>query len=522
MDGAFYPLDSFMNEADYYAVLTKMKLAGGSIWPIPVVLDLGSINNFRTGDEILLCDEYGKPLAVMEISSVFTPDKNLEAKKIYKTVSKNHPGVNYLFYQTGKYYLGGKIIALDRVDHYDFTEYRLTPEELKDWFSKNSWKNVIGFQTRNPLHKAHYYLIKNAAVQYKSKVLIHPVVGLTKEGDIDYLTRVRCYIKMYKNHLSRISKLALIPLAMRMAGPREALWHAIIRKNYGCTHFIVGRDHAGPSKINGESFYGSYEAQNLVKQYEKEIGIKMVPFEELVYVEEDRKFIPIGQVSQNKTVRRISGSEIRRKIANNEEIPDWFSYREIIEEIRKGLEKDKRDGLTIFFTGLPCAGKSTIARILYYKLLELQDKKVVLLDGDVIRQNLSKGLGFSKEDRNENIKRLGFVANMITKMGGIAICSAVAPYQEARQVNRTLINKSGKYIQVYVSTPVSVCRKRDIKGLYRKAKLGLLKGLTGVDDPYEFPENSEIVIDTVKSNPLENSQIIIKYLKKNRYISVRK
>ncbi|OGH10663.1 MAG: adenylyltransferase [Candidatus Levybacteria bacterium RIFCSPHIGHO2_01_FULL_36_15] len=513
LNGGFSPLDGFMDEKDYKSVVSKMKLANGMLWPIPIVFDVSQSENYKIGEEIVLCDEYGKPLAILSVSSIYKPDKQKEAKFVYGTSDEYHFGVNYLINEVGNYYIGGKVQGISPIERYDFNKYRITPSQLQTWFKKNKWKKIIGFQTRNPIHKAHHAMIKKAAKDYGAKVLIHPTVGVTKDGDIDYITRVRSYIKFHRKYAKNFARLSLLPLAMRMAGPREAVLHAIIRKNYGCTHFIVGRDHAGPGKDSkGIPYYAPYDAQNLALQQEKEIGIKIVPFSEMVYVENEKKYLPQEALKKGHTIKNISGTEFRKRLLNNEQIPEWFSFPEVIEELKKGAPKQKKDGLTIFFTGLPSAGKSTIATMLYFKLLEIQDKKVTFLDGDIVRQNLSKGLSFSKEDRDINITRIGFVANEITKHGGIAVCAAVAPYKAAREKNRRLIKKNGIYIEIFVSTPLATCQKRDIKGLYKKGKMGLAKAVTGIDDPYEAPENPEIKIDTSKLRPAACVNTIIKYL----------
>jgi len=519
MNGSFYPLKGFMNEEDYTSVIDKLRLKNNQLFPIPIVLDVSNGKVFKINDEIILCDEYGKPLALMKISSVYRPDKVKEAKLVYNSVDPHHPGVNYLFNQTNDFYLGGSIIQLGDVERFDFNDYRQTPTELKKWFLKNKWTKIIGFQTRNPIHKAHYWLIKNAAKNIGAKVLVHPVVGVTKEGDIDYITRVRCYTELYEEHLKKFAKLSLLPLAMRMAGPREALLHMIIRKNYGCTHFIVGRNHADPGNDkNGKPYFQPYEAQELAKKYEKEIGIIVVPFKELVYDEKKKKYLPFDEIKGSKYIKKISGTEFRRLISTNKKIPSWFSFPEVLTEIRRGIKREAKEGLTIFFTGLPSSGKSTISRILYFRLLEMINKKITLLDGDIVRQNLSKGLGFSRDDRIANIKRIGFVASEITKHQGIAICSAIAPNEEARTYNRRLISSYGHYLEVYISTPFEICKERDVKGLYKKAELGLIKGFTGVDDEYEIPNHPEITIDTTGYSPIECVDIIVKYLKKHKLI----
>lgn len=522
LNGAFSPLEGFMDEETYMSVVENMKLPTNKVWPIPVIFDTDTPELFKKNNEVVLSDEYGKPIAIFKISDIYKPDKNKEAMKVYGTKNQDHYGVHYLFNTTRNYYVGGKVEELNTIDRFDFKEYRHTPKILKKWFQDNNWKRIIGFQTRNPLHKVHHALLLEAAQQYKGNILLHPSVGLTKYDDIDHITRTRSYIKFYKNYLGNKAKLSLLPLAMRMAGPKEAVWHAIIRKNYGCTHFIIGRDHAGPKDLKGKSFYGPYDAQELVKQYANDIGIVPVPFKEYVYVPQEKKYIQISQLQKHHTPLSISGSELRRKLLSGESIPDWFSFPDILDEIKRGFLRNKRDGITIFFTGLPCSGKSTIAQLLYFRLLEIQDKKISYLDGDLVRHNLSKGLGFSKEDRNINIERIGFVASEITKHSGIAICAAIAPYKKARDENRRRILQIGTYIEVYISTPLALCKKRDVKGLYKKALAGKLKGMTGIDDIYEPPINPEITLDTSKLTKKQCVEIIVKYLEKNRLIIVNK
>lgn len=521
LNGGFSPLKGFMDEINYTSVVEEMKLVDGTIWPIPVVLDVAREEMYKVGSEIVLCDEYGKPVAIMTIASVYAPDKQKEALLVYGTVDKSHFGVRFLFDKVEKYYIGGAVVGINRIERYDFASFRHTPYELRTLFDSNNDKSIIGFQTRNPLHKAHYIMMKSAAEKYHARILLHPSVGMTKDGDIDYVVRTNCYIKLHKHYMSQFSYLSLLPLAMRMAGPREALWHAIIRKNYGCTHFIVGRDHAGPgSDSSGKPFYGKYEAQDLVKKHATEIGIEPIFYEEIVYVEDSKKFIPYNQVEPIHKVVDLSGTELRNKLMNNEIIPEWFSFPEVIAELRAGLHRQKKDGLTVFLTGLPSAGKSTIARYLYSLLHEAQEKTVTLLDGDIVRQNLSQGLGYSREDRIMNIRRIGFVASEITKHHGIAICAAIAPYEEARKDVRRMVSEHGTYIEVYISTPLSICQQRDVKGLYRKAAAGKLKNMTGTEDPYEIPENPDIVIDTQNREPFLCAADIVEYLKQRAILSL--
>lgn len=521
LNGGFAPLTGFMDRETYESVVEDMRLPNGELWPMPIVFDVPSDSIYSKGDELVLCDRFGYPLAIMTVTSVFTPDKKREAEKVYGTKDTDHFGVKYIQSMMGDVYLGGPVERISNLRTNDFKELRHTPAELKQWFKENKWDKVVAFQTRNPLHRAHAAMIERAAVENDAKALLHPVVGMTKEGDIDYVTRVRAYKRLVDGPMKDTAKLSLLPLAMRMAGPREALWHALIRKNYGATHFIVGRDHAGPGKDKkGVPFYGDFDAQDLVKEHEKEAGINLVPFEFMVYVEEKDAYVPLSQVDKKDTVKNISGTELREMLRKGEAIPSWFSFPEVVEELQRGARQNAV-GFTVFFTGLSGAGKSTIAELLYSRLIDEYERTVTFLDGDVVRDNLSKGLTHSKEDRDTNVKRIGFVAREVTKHGGIALCSAIAPYEEARKENREQISEVGEYIEVFVATPLEECKKRDTKGLYKKAEQGLIKNFTGISDPYEEPTDAEIDIDT-SDRPVEESvQIIIDYLHEHGFLAKR-
>ncbi|MFH1047133.1 MAG: bifunctional sulfate adenylyltransferase/adenylylsulfate kinase [Patescibacteria group bacterium] len=509
LDDSFAPLKGYLDEADYRSVVESMRLADGTLWPIPVALDVRADCNIEPGEEILLCDKYGNPLAVLNVSSIYYADKQREAEQVYRTADQRHPGVWRLFNDVGNRYLGGRLTEVVLSERRrSFADLRHSPAELKDWFKANGWEKIIGFQTRNPIHRAHYELMRRGAEEHGAKILIHPTVGETKPGDIDAVTRVRCYRKVADSHMSDFAKLSLLPLAMRMAGPREALWHAIIRKNYGCTHFIVGRNHADP----GLDFYGPYDAQELVKKHEAEIGISVIPMAEIAYVPSEKKYFYEHELEPHHEPAKISGTELRRMIREGEEVPEWLSFPEIVAELRLAVQLERQRGVTIFLTGLSSSGKSTVAKILRDQLTEMQPRAITLLDGDVVRENLSKGLGFSREDRDTNILRIGFVASEITRHGGICICAAIAPYAAARSKNRELISRNGTYIEVLVDTPVEVCKERDVKGLYRKAELGQLKNFTGVDDPFERSADAEIRLDTVHFSPEQCAQQVIGYL----------
>ena len=520
-NSAFAPLTGFMNKSDYQSVLNNMRLVSGEIWPMPIMLDISEqlAESIKTEKTLLLCDEEGTPLAELNIGDIWLPNKHEEALKVFGTDDCLHAGINYLLNHTQPYYLSGEIKVLKNIEHFDYANLYYSPSQLKHYFKTQDWTRIIGFQTRNPMHRAHVELTKRAAKLLDAHVLIHPVVGMTKPGDIDHYTRVRCYQKLLKRYPSNLAMLSLLPLAMRMGGPREALWHALIRKNYGCTHFIIGRDHAGPGNDqNGKAFYDPYAAQELVRQYENEIGITMVPFQEMVFIKEIAQYKPIDEVKNNETPLRISGTEFRNSLRNNKEIPEWFSYPEIIDELRKTIPPPNKQGITIFFTGLSGAGKSTLAKALQARLLAMIDRPVSLLDGDLVRNHLSSELGFSKEHRDLNIKRIGYVASEITKHHGIVLCAPIAPYSRTRDSVRTMVSKHGLFIEIHVSTSLEACEKRDTKGLYKQARLGHLKGFTGIDDPYEIPAHPELTLDTENHSVSELINVIIEYLQEKECI----
>jgi sulfate adenylyltransferase len=396
--------------------------------------------------------------------------------------------------------------------HYDFKLMRDSPSELRGRFRKLGWRKVVAFQTRNPMHRAHQELTIRAARETEANLLLHPVVGLTRPGDIDHYTRVRCYEHMLKHYPEQTTTLSLLNLAMRMAGPREALWHGIIRKNFGCTHLIVGRDHAGPgTAANGDAFYEPYAAQQLLQAHEEELEVTVVPFKEMVYVEEKAQFVPENEITPGMTASRLSGTEFRRRLREGLTIPEWYSYPEIIAELRATHPPKHRQGFTVFFTGLSGSGKSTIANALLVKLLEQGSRRVTLLDGDVVRKHLSSELGFSREHRDMNILRIGYVASEITKYGGVAVCAPIAPYAATRRQVREMIEAVGGFVEIHVATPLEVCEKRDRKGLYALARAGKIKEFTGISDPYEVPENPEMEIDTRNLSPdLAAHRILVK------------
>jgi sulfate adenylyltransferase len=499
MNGGFHPLKGFMTEADYDGVVDGMRLASGALWPIPVTLDVSEAfaATVEPGQDIALRDPEGVILAILSVTDRWTPDKHREAAKVFGADDIAHPAVNYLHHKAGPVYLGGPITGIQPPVHYDFKARRDTPNELRAYFRKLGWRRIVAFQTRNPLHRAHQELTFRAAKEAQANLLIHPVVGMTKPGDIDHFTRVRCYEAVLDHYPAATTTMSLLNLAMRMAGPREAVWHGIIRKNHGCTHMIVGRDHAGPGKNSqGKDFYGPYDAQELFKQHAAEIGIEMVDFKQMVYVQEKAQYYPVDEVPEGSTVLDISGTELRRRLQEGIEIPDWFSFPAVVDELRRTKPARHKQGFTVFFTGFSGSGKSTIANALMVKLMEMGGRPVTLLDGDVVRKNLSSELGFSKEHRDLNIRRIGFVASEITKNGGIAICAPIAPYATTRRAVREDIEQYGAFVEVHVATSIEECERRDRKGLYRLAREGKIKEFTGISDPYDVPEKPELRLDT--------------------------
>ena len=515
-NGAFSPLSTFNNQKDYEEILLKNKLSNGLVWPIPIVLDVPDqfLKSLDKNEYISLRNTEGFLLAILKVKEFWAPNKKEEANLVFKSNDPNHPGVDYLFNHTNNNYISGELVPIHENKYFDFTHLRKSPQEVRDFFRLNNWKDVIAFQTRNPMHRAHYELTKLAMDEHNSKLLIHPVIGMSKPGDIDHFTRVKCYQHIIKYYPENSVELSLINLAMRMAGPKEALWHAIIRKNYGCNHIIIGRDHAGPGvNAEGKPYYQPYDAQELIAQYQEELEIKMVPFKEMVFAKNKKTYLPLDKIEQDDPIEKLSGTQFKELLQQRTEIPTWYSFPEVIHELRKRFPKLHNQGLTVFFTGLSGAGKSTLANAIMYKLMETEDRPITLLDGDIVRQHLSSELGFSKEDRDIHVKRIGYVASEITKHGGVAICAPIAPYSNTRKVVRNMIDEVGSFVEIHVATPLSVCEERDTKGLYKQARAGKILDFTGVSDPYEEPENPEITVDTSDITVEESSALILDKLR---------
>ena len=523
LTGGFSPLRGFMTRADYEGVCHNMRLANGILWPMPITLDVTEefAKKLTPGSsKVALRDPEGVMLAVLNVEEVWQPDRKAEAQAVFASTSAAHPGADYAINKANPWYVGGKLEGCQIPSHYDFRNLRLTPAEVRAEFARVGWRKVVAFQTRNPMHRAHVELAFRAAKQVEANLLIHPVVGMTKPGDVDYYTRVRCYQLLLSKFPQSTAKLSLLPLAMRMGGPREAIWHALIRKNHGVSHFIVGRDHAGPGSdpATKKPFYGPYEAQEVFKKHEADIGVTMVPFNMMVYLEDQDKYVPDDEVKNGDRVLNISGTELRQRLNEGRDIPAWFTYPEVVAELRRSFPPRHKQGVTIFFTGLSGSGKSTIANVLLTKFLETGGRPVTLLDGDLVRKNLSSELGFSKEHRDINIRRIGYVASEITKNGGIAICAPIAPYDATRKYVRQLIEPYGGFILVHIATGVDVCEQCDRKGLYAKARAGILKEFTGISDPYEAPADAEVTINTGDLSAEEAAQEIILHLEREGFI----
>ena len=516
--GGFSPLDRFMGRADYQRVLDEMRLADGHLFPVPVTLPVENDGQISLDQEVALRDEHNEILAIMTVEEIFEWDLDEEATKVYGKNDLRHPLVAEM-HRWGQRNISGQLEVIQKPRHYDFMDLRLTPRQTRAKLQTFGHENVVAFQTRNPLHRVHEELTKRATQEIDGVLLLHPSVGMTKPGDVDHYTRVRTYKALASRYYDPDRILvSLLPLAMRMGGPREALWHAIIRRNYGANHLIVGRDHAGPGDDSeGNPFYGPYDAQKLVEQHSDEIGVNVVPFRMLVYLPDEQRYEEVTNVPKEARIASISGTEVREEyLQNGKPLPQWFTRPEVATILSETHPPRYKQGVCVWFTGLTNAGKSTTASILT-TLMQEHGRQVTLLDGDVVRSNFSEGLGFSKEDRDANVRRMGFVASEIVRHGGCVICAAASPYRATRNDVRNTVGKE-HYVEVFVDTPIEICEQRDTKGLYARARRGELKGFTGVDDPYEPPLHPEIKLDTLLYSAEENARRILDYLIRRGYV----
>ena len=516
--GAFSPLKKFMGRDDYLSVLESMRLADGTLFPIPITLPVAPNPNISEGAEIALADEHNDLLAIMRVEEIYEWNREQEAKAAYSTTDPRHPLVAEME-NWGELCISGEIKVVRLPKYYDFRRLRLTPAEVRAGLAELGHEEVVAFQTRNPMHRAHEEMTKRAMQQIDGALLLHPVVGMTKAGDIDHYTRVQSYKALTEKYYDKGSTLlALLPLAMRMAGPREAIWHAIIRRNFGANYFIVGRDHASPGvDSNNKPFYGPYDAQRLLTEHAAEVGVQPMFFSEMVYLTEEKRYEESSLVAQGHRTASISGTRVREDfLQRGRPLPAWFTRPEVAGILSAAHPPRHDQGFCLWFTGLSGSGKSTTADILTIMLLE-HGRQVTVLDGDVIRTHLSKGLGFSKEDRETNIRRIGFVASEAARHGGGVICAAISPYRATRNECRTMVG-SDRFCEIFVATPLDVCEDRDPKGMYALAREGQIKGFTGIDDPYEPPHNPEITLDTVNCSAEENAERIISYLLERGFI----
>ncbi|THB72815.1 MAG: bifunctional sulfate adenylyltransferase/adenylylsulfate kinase [Desulfobulbaceae bacterium] len=524
LNRGFYPLSGYLNRAEYDSVLSNLSLPDGTTWPMPICLDVTEqvAASVSAGQRIVLNDQEGFLLAILTISDIWKPDKKLEATAVYGTDDAQlHPGVHQLYHQVNDWYIGGMIEGVALPVHYDFLQLRLTPTETVRRFTMNGWRRILGFHTEEYLHCAHREMLMDTAKSVGAAIFLQPVVGLDHPGDVDFYTHIRCYQLFTQKFPPNMIMMGLSPYASRKAGPRDALLQAIMRRNFGCSHFVVAPDHADPfAHINGPDslFYEKGAAQQLVAEHSTSTGIEMVPQVEYSYRKDTAKYFPSASFVDDESKELITSAELQKKIVNNQEIPEYFTWPDIVKELQYAFPPRAKQGFTVFMTGLSGSGKSTIAKVLLVKFMEMRDRPVTLLDGDIVRQNLSSELTFSREHRDLNVTRIGFVASEITKNGGIALCAPIAPYDEPRQANRSLISRYGGYIEVYVATPLEVCEQRDRKGLYAKARSGKVKGVTGITDPYIPPSKPDITIDTSLITPMEAVQEILIYLQQQGYL----
>lgn len=529
MNGAFSPLKGFMSRVDYESVIRTMRLADGTLWPVPIVLDVSRkfADTLEVGQKIALRDSEGFMPAVLTVGDIWEPDKSEEAEKVYSTLSDSHPGVRYLNDCVQPVYVGGTIEGIQLPVHHDFESFWDSPEEMRALFKKKGWRRVVAFQTSKPMHRLQRDITLQTAKDVQGHILLHPTVGMTKPGDLQYYARVHCYQAIRKHFPHDLAVLSLLPLAMRMAGPKEALWHAIVSQNYGCSHMIIGPKHAYPPQLTSAeesknanfSFYPEYAAHELLEEVKEDLNIDIVPIETMNYVPARDHFMAKSQIdAQGVEGVEYTDAMMKRDLLAGEAIPDWFSYPEVVLELRRAYPPKCKRGFTLFFTGLSGSGKSTLAKIIYAKLVEAGGRPVTLLDGDIVRQHLSSELGFSREHRNLNVKRIGYVASEITKNRGVAICAPIAPYASTRREVREMIEPHGAFIEIHVATPLETCEARDRKGLYAKARRGEIPEFTGISDPYETPQSPELKVDTTGLSPMEAAQEIFLYLLREGYL----
>ncbi|WP_027185713.1 bifunctional sulfate adenylyltransferase/adenylylsulfate kinase [Desulfovibrio inopinatus] len=523
LNRACYPLAGYLCRKEYESVLDTMRLCDSTLWPMPICLDVSEkvAEGIEPGMPVAIRDPEGFMLAVLHVEECFRPDKRREAQALFGTDNPDlHPGVQHLFEQTGPVLIGGRLEGLHLPQHYDFTDLRLAPWEAHRIFNKKGWRNIIAFQSENVLHRAEREMLFAAAREAGASLFLQLIIEQPKLGDVDHFVLVRCFQEFVKTFPKNMVELGILPMATLKAGPREALWRAILQKNYGVSHICIAEDQCDPysGMDTNDRFYPKGEALRLVEEYEEEIDISTIPLRPMGYIEEKAQYVVLDDIADPTTVKSLSPAEFKRRLDTDLEIPEWYSYPEIINELRLNFPPRSRQGFTLFITGLSGAGKSTLAKVLFIKLSEMRGRPVTLLDGDIVRENLSSELSFSKEHRNLNVKRIGFVASEITKNRGIAICAPIAPYEESRRAARDRVEKYGGFIEIFLSTPLEICERRDRKGIYAKARAGIMKGVTGIDDPYEKPTSADLNIDTSNISPAEAAHDALLFLREQGYI----
>jgi len=521
INGAYSPLDRYLGAADHRSVCSEMRLASGALWPLPVVLNIPDelADSLSVGDSLALRDREGVMIAALEVDECYERDLEAEIEAVFGTDDRSHTGVAQYLHRTRPWAVAGRIEALQLPVHYDYPELRKTPAELRRVFSDLGWRRVIAFQTHRTFHRAQHAMIVDAARDVGANVLVHAVVGLDEPGDADHYTRVRCYQAALSNFPDGMAHLNLLPLAMRGGGAREALLHAIVHKNYGAGYLMVDFDGAGTVlDVVGEPAYNQEESREMIAAHADELGVELLPVREMVYLEQTGEVVGGDEVSAEGQVLQLTSAEVRQRLDNGEEIPPWYTFESVASELQRRHPARAEQGFTVFLTGLSGSGKSTIANVLRVKLLELGGRGVSLLDGDLVRANLSSELGFSKEHRDLNIRRIGFVAAEITRAGGVAICAPIAPYDVVRREVREMVQPCGGFVLVHVATPLETCEARDRKGMYAKARAGIIKEFTGISDPYEAPEDADVVIDTTNLTPAEATREVLLYLERQGHI----
>lgn len=522
VNGGFSPLQGYLSQTDYNAVLADMRLADGTLWPMPVTLDVNEdvAAKLSPGQTLALRDAEGFMPAVLEIGEIYEVDIQTEAEAIFGTSDIAHPGVRRHLENARRYRLAGPVRGIELPLHFDFESLRYTPASLREMFHRMGWSNVVAYSTSEPMHRLQRHITLQAARDFQANILVHPLLGEDQAGDMNRFARVRGYREIVRKYPHQLGMLSLLPLSRRSAGPREALWHMIVRQNYGCSHHVIETDYASP-RVNGRAYYDPDAAQRLLEKYQDELQIQMIAVEEQAYSPQRQSFAPLAELqAADEEALLMSDAAVKEQLYRGETLPDWFTYPDVEKELARVYPARNKIGFTLFFTGLSGSGKSTLARMVHSRLIEDGGRPVTLLDGDIVRLNLSSELGFSREHRNLNIRRIGFVANEISKNGGVAICAPIAPYTEMRRQVRELIEQHGAFIEIHVSTPLEVCEARDRKGLYARARKGIIPEFTGISDPYEIPEQAELSIDTSQGTPMEHTQQIMLYLFREGYLGV--